>query len=259
MRHLHTVCALAFALALLALPGAAGAKAKPRPAPEPTLDERAAQVLDKACKALTGMKEFGFQAQVTLDLVHQDGSKIQTGRQMTVTVQRPGAFKVVTDADDIQAVTAFDGKTFTLALPGRKLYGRIDAALDTDALMDMRAASYGIESPLGDLLSNAPCAKLSGAADGYYIGKAKVDGAVCDHLFFQGRDVDWQIWVEDSPAALPRKLVITEKKLPSAPQFSAVLGAWKTGPLDKDALAYAPPADYSRDDAVITGGASARK
>jgi len=123
--------------------------------------------------------------------------------------------------------------------------------------MDMLAATYGIESPLGDLLSNDTCSKLKGVA-GYYVGKSTVRGTVCDHLFFQGKDVDWQIWVEDGPTALPRKIVITEKKLRSSPQFIAVLSGWKTGESSQDAFVFSAPADFTRDDAVITGAKSGK-
>lgn len=251
--------AFAVALAcLLALPGLGFAAKKKADVPEtPVIDEKAAQILDKACKALGALKSYAFRADLAVDKVYQDGSKIQAGRVMDVSVLRPGAFKVVTVGDDFQATSVFDGKTFSLSLPDKKVYGQIAAAMDTDALMDMLAATYGIESPLGDLLSNDTCSKLKGIS-GYYVGKSKVRGTVCEHLFFQGKDVDWQIWIEDGQAALPRKIVITEKKLRSSPQFTAVLSGWKTGEPSLDAFGFKPPADYTRDDAVITGAKSGK-
>ncbi|KAF0234645.1 MAG: hypothetical protein FD177_672 [Desulfovibrionaceae bacterium] len=251
--------AFAVALAcLLALPGLGLAAKKKADVPEtPVIEEKAAQVLDKACKALGALKSYTFRADLTVDKVYQDGSKIQAGRVMDVSVLRPGAFRIATAGDDIQASSVFDGKTFTLSLPDKKVYGQLAAAMDTDALMDMLAATYGIESPLGDLLSNDTCSKLKGVA-GYYVGKSKVRGTVCEHLFFQGKDVDWQIWVEDGPSALPRKIVITEKKLRSSPQFTAVLSGWKTGESSLDAFGFTAPADFTRDDAVITGAKSGK-
>jgi len=238
---------------LLALPGASiAAKKKANAQQKASVDEKAKQILDKTCKALIDLKEYSFQANITLDKVYQDGSKVQTGRTMDVSVQRPGAFKIVTSGDDLQAVSVFDGKLFSLALPERKIFGQVDASMDTDALMDMLATRYGLESPLGDLLSNTPCSQMDTKA-GYYVGKAKIDGVVCDHLFFQGKDVDWQIWVEDSPASLPRKLIITEKKQLSTPQFTAVLSSWKTGAISQDMFAFKPLPDFTRDDGVIVG------
>lgn len=240
--------------ALSTAPLAAQVKNKPQ---QPPIEEKAARILDKGCNALTALKEYSFVANVTLDKVYQDGSKIQTGRTMEVLVRRPGAFRIVTAGDDIQAVSVFDGRLFTISLPERKVYGQIEAPMDTDALINLLASRYGIESPLGDMLSNTPCAKFNATA-GYYVGKSKVEGAVCDHLFFQGKDVDWQIWIEDSPASLPRKLVITERKLPAAPQFTAVFTAWKTDANVTDGFGFAAPEGYIRDDGVITGRKSAK-
>jgi len=254
MFHTKKVSVIILVLVVLfALPGASlAAKAKKNAPQEPSMDEKAKLILDKTCKTLTDLQAYSFLANVTLDKVYQDGSKVQFGRTMDVSVQRPGSFKIVTEGDDVQALSVFDGKRFTLSLPDGKTYGQIEAAMDTDALMDMLAARYGLESPLGDMLSNTPCSQLD-AKSGYYIGKAKIDGVVCDHLFFQGKDVDWQIWVEDSSASLPRKLIITEKKQPGAPQFTAVFTAWKTGAVPQDAFVFKPLPDFTRDDGVIVG------
>jgi len=178
MRVIPKAAALAAALAvLLSLPSLSLAgKGKNKAPGQPASEEQATLILDQACKALAGLKSYSFQANVTLDKVYQDGSKIQSGRSMAVTVTRPGAFRIVTEGDEFQAVSVFDGKTFSLALPDRKIYGQIPAALDADGLMDMLATQYGLESPLGDLLSNDPCAKMDAKA-GFYVGKAKVEGA----------------------------------------------------------------------------------
>ena len=233
------VVAFAIALALcIGLPALSiAAKSKNTAVEKTVVDEKAAQLLAQGCKALTALSAYSFQATVTLDKVYQDGSKIQTNRSMLVTVQRPGAFRIETDGDDFHAISVFDGKTFSLALPDQKIYAQISAALDTDGLMD--------------LLSNQPCAKMTTKA-GYYVGKSKVDGVVCDHLFFQGKDVDWQLWIEDGPVNLPRKLIITEKKLKMSPQFTAVLSGWKTGDDAKGNFSF-DAQGFIRDDSVILG------
>ena len=247
------VVAFAIALALcIGLPALSiAAKSKNTAVEKTVVDEKAAQLLAQGCKALTALSAYSFQATVTLDKVYQDGSKIQTNRSMLVTVQRPGAFRIETDGDDFHAISVFDGKTFSLALPDQKIYAQISATLDTDGLMDLLSTKYGIESPLGDLLSNQPCAKMTTKA-GYYVGKSKVDGVVCDHLFFQGKDVDWQLWIEDGPVNLPRKLIITEKKLKMSPQFAAVLSGWKTGDDAKGNFSF-DAQGFIRDDSVILG------
>lgn len=243
--------ALAALLVLvLALPCAAQAK---KPAKDDSrLDPKAMEILDKSCKAMSALKEYSFKADIALDKVFRDGSKVQYAREMNVAVRRPDAFRIVTTGDDIQVSSIFDGATFTLALPGSKTYGQIPAALTIDALIDHLADAYGLESPLGDMLVSQPCAsfKMTGAA---YVGKSVVGKTVCDHLFFQGTDVDWQIWVPESGDALPRKLVITEKKLPRDPQFQAVFSEWKQEPIPAQTFAFTAPEGFTRDDSPFAG------
>jgi len=253
--------AILLALTIPAPSGAADAPAKQtskakHTQAKPAVDEKAAQALDRACKALAALKAYSFSADVTLDKVYQDGSKIQAARHMDVVVKKPGMFKVVTDGDEFNATSSFDGSTFMLSLSDRKLYGQISAPGDTDALLQTLSAKYGIESPLGDLLLNEPCAKMSYEA-AYYVGKSKAGGASCDQLFFQGKDVDWQLWVDDS-TGLPRRLVITEKKQPMAPQFTATLTGWKNLEPQAVQVSMAAPDGYTRDDGVITGANPAK-
>ena len=245
--------------ALLALPGPGlAAKHKAQAKPVSDTHEQAVALLEKTCKALTELKGFKVHAMVALDKVYRDGSKVLYARDMDITAKRPGSFRVVTLGDDLQAETVYDGKTFSLALPDRKIYGQLDFAGDTDSLLDELARQYGLESPLGDLLAGNPCKTLTYEA-AYRVGKSQVGGVVCEHLFFQDKDVDWQIWIDSEKTGLPLKFVITEKRLPMAPQFTAVLSDWKSDDSPAETFAYKPGEGFARDDAVITGQARQAK
>ena len=52
---------------------------------------------------------------------------------------------------------------------------------------------------------------------------------------FQTKDIDWQIWVEDSPTPLPRKFLITDKTVKGL-QFTAVFTKWNTSPQFEESL-----------------------
>jgi hypothetical protein len=49
----------------------------------------------------------------------------------------------------------------------------------------------------------------------------------CLHLGFIQQNADWQLWVDHTGKPLPRKIVITYKKLPSQPQWSATFSNWR--------------------------------
>jgi hypothetical protein len=144
----------------------------------------------------------------------------------------------------------FDAKTFTLALNGPKTYWQAPAAMTIDEVVEYLAGVYGLESPLADMLVSQPCAAMQSTA-GVYVGKGLVGKTVCDHLFFQGKDVDWQLWVPESGPALPSKMVITEKRLPKAPQFEAVFSDWKTGEAPQGTFTFVPPAGFTPDEALF--------
>ena len=65
---------------------------------------------------------------------------------------------------------------------------------------------------------------------GTYLGVRSIGGRPCHHLLFTQEEVDWQVWVDAGESPLPRKLVITRKKEPGQPQFSAELSGWDLAP-----------------------------
>ena len=58
---------------------------------------------------------------------------------------------------------------------------------------------------------------------------------LCHHLAFRQKEIDWQIWIEDSPTPLPRKFLITDKQAKGL-QFTAWLSQWNTAPQLEDGL-----------------------
>ncbi|MCA1986804.1 MAG: DUF2092 domain-containing protein [Desulfovibrio sp.] len=253
MRMLKLTLLLGLALWMVGSAGIAAAQSKVQP-PAGTgdgLEPRAATVYRNMCTAMDALRSFSVEADVLVDTVFEDGAKIQYGRQTTLDVRRPDHFRTVTRGDDFTVSTYFNGDTFSLALPKLRRYGQLQAAMDTNSLLNKLSTEYGLDSPLGDVLMNNPCEAVQPTA-GYYVGTSRVDGVACHHLLFVGDEVDWQLWVEDSARSLPRKLVITEKHLPAAPQFIAVLRGWKTTTHPDSAFVYTPTARCSLDASMFS-------
>jgi hypothetical protein len=62
----------------------------------------------------------------------------------------------------------------------------------------------------------------------------------CDHYAYRSADVDYQVWIA-SGQPLPLKLVITSKKLPAAPEYTAEM-TWDLKPkIDDGSFAFTPP------------------
>ena len=202
----------------------------------PNIEPQAAQVLKQMTDYLKGLQQFSLQTEITEDVLLDSGLKIQDGRSTTVLVRRPDRLRVdsVGDVDDRQLF--YDGKTLTLMDRGKNVYSTIDAPPEIDAALNHAIEAYHLRVPLADLLyANAYDNLTEKALAGFYLGLSKVHGVPCHHLAFRQKDLDWQIWIENSPTPLPRKFLITDKKAKGL-QFTALLSQWNTSPQLEDSL-----------------------
>jgi hypothetical protein len=78
-----------------------------------------------------------------------------------------------------------------------------------------------------DLAASDPYASLTAKIEtGSYLGINQVLGVDCHHLAFSQENIDWQIWITEGAQPLIRKLILTHKLEPGAPEFTALLMHW---------------------------------
>jgi hypothetical protein len=83
---------------------------------------------------------------------------------------------------------------------------------------------------------------MEDVVSGELIGASVVEGVPTQHLAFKGREVDWQIWIEDGPRQLPRKYLITSKKIEGAPEYAILMSDWNLTPkFGDDFFNFKPP------------------
>lgn len=200
------------------------------------IEPQAAQILKHMTDHLKGLQQFSVQAEITEDVLLDSGIRIQDGRSVTASVQRPNRLRVdsVGDADDRQLF--YDGKTMTLLDLRKNVYSTIDVPPEIDAALNHAIQAYNFQAPLADLIyANAYAYLTEGTLAGFYLGLSKVQGMSCHHLVFKQKDIDWQIWIENSPTPVPHKFLITDKKAKGL-QFTALLSQWNTAPQLEDGL-----------------------
>lgn len=114
-----------------------------------------------------------------------------------------------------------------------------------DEALDLVFDRFGLSVPIADFVYAEPDeVLLASVDDGHYAGRHAVDGVFCHHVAFTQESIDWQIWVEDGPQPVPRKLVITYKNEPGSPPYIARIGSWDFEPrLSESFFEYRPPAD----------------
>jgi hypothetical protein len=215
--------------------GAQGAEVSPE----------ADQLLRRMSDFLGEQKAFSVKVDGTTDTILKSGQKVQVHSTAMVYVKRPGHLRVDKTGDDGGAQAFSDGKTFTFYSKPQNAYVSTPASATLDATLEKVQGSSNpeVEMPGADLLYRDSYAGLmDDVVSGQSLGTSVVQGVPTHHLAFRGRDVDWQIWVEDGPRQLPRKYVITSKNIEGSPEYEILLSDWNLDPkLADDLFKFKPP------------------
>ena len=238
-------------ICLLALLGPADGARQPA-------ERKADEILRRMSQTLQNAKSFSFEVNDSVDELTASGQKVQVGKNVHVLVRRPDALvsNVVGDEQDMKYV--YRGTKLAVLNRQENCYALQDVPDNIDAMFDFLAAKFGITAPLADLCFADPYKAMTGhLRSSSYVGLHQVNGVKCHHLAFRQDVIDWQIWIEDSDRALPRKVVITFKEQPGHPQFTAFIDQWDLAPAAPDsAFEFSPPPGSKRIDLTPIGGAS---
>jgi len=204
----------------------------------------ARQMLKASTDFLASQQRFTADTRNTLEIVLKSGQKIEfnsTGHQF---VQRPNKLRSERSGDLVEQVFVYDGKSLTLHQPKDTVYAQVAAPGTLEEMLDFARTKYDVVAPFGDLLfKNAFDLLMDGVTEGMVVGKAVIEGVVCDHLAFRAPDVDWQIWIQEGVQPLPRRIVITTLDLPNAPQFAVTVTRWNLQPsFDAQTFSFTPQA-----------------
>lgn len=203
------------------------AQESPEAETPPVSETRAFQVLKAASEQLKSAEQFSFTAEVNADRVLRSGQKLQYENRLLVYLRRPNQVRADFEGDRASKVFWYDGQAITLLDRRENLYATTPAPPTVDEALDFAMDTYGVTVPVADLLFSDPYEVLTeNVESAVYVGLGKVRGTPCHHLAFTQASIDWQIWIEDGPLLVPRKLVITYKQVPGQPQYTAVLAEW---------------------------------
>jgi len=210
--------------ALLLLVSSAGAGA-------PGVGAQADRMLRAMSDYLKTAGEFTFHADISYDSVLTSGEKIQYGGTADISVHRPNRLHVAYRGDEQQRRVFFNGRTITLYDVAANVYAVTEVPSEIDAAVDLIFKKFGFSVPIADLVYADPYATLTeNVQAGSLVGRHAVDGTPTYHLAFTQETIDWQIWIEDGPQPIPRKLLITYKNEPGSPQYTARLSGWDFQP-----------------------------
>jgi hypothetical protein len=218
-----------------------------------TIDEKSKKIMMDMDNYLTGLKEFSFQSKGYFEVVDSASAKKEKiNNSGELFLKRPNKVKVQRKGEKADLEFFCDGKQVTMY--GKKLnyYSSAPVTGNLDDILDNINEKFNISLPAADLLySDVYEGLMQDIVSGKYIGKEKIANVTCDHLSFTGKEVDWQIWVEDGAKKLPRKYLITSKLIEGKPEASIEIAEWKTDlKLDDKMFVFTPPKGSKKIDFV---------
>ena len=211
---------------------------------QPTgIDPQAEKLLRRMSDYLASRQQFTVKAESTLEVVLTSGQKIQFDSPATLEVSRPNKLRAHRKGDLANQEFFYDGKTLTLYNPKENLYATTAAPPTIDETLDFAREKLDIIAPASELLyKNAAEKMLKESSSGFVVGPSVAAGVKSTHLAFRGAEVDWQIWIEDGDKPLPRKFVLTSKKVAGEPQFTVLIRSWDLTPkLTDQMFTFVPP------------------
>ena len=216
---------------------------------EGIIEDGAVDALKEMSNFLMSAKTLEADAQGTLDVVTANGQRIQLDGTTNYKIRRPGF--VITYNSDIKSRTfMYDGKNFTVYSPKLGYYATAPAPRTNREVLDTIYNKFGSSLPLEDLFrwgdSGANAARLQSLQSAYEVGTVTLDGVPTDHYAFREADVDWEVWIDQGPQPLPRKLVIVDRSDPARPTFISRL-RWKVNPTFSDSeFTFVPDSNAKR-------------
>lgn len=237
IKSIRTMAVLTFA-AIIMLPAHSQGQS-------PAVETKADRLLREMSAYLAALEQFSVQTENTLEAVLTSGEKIQFDNPVNLSMRRPNKLRVDRKGDIVRQEFFYDGTTLTLHMLDEKYYATVEAPPTIEETIDFAMAVLDVYAPGGDLIyMNAYDVLMEDVLSGFYVGLSVVGGLRCHHLAFRGKEVDWQIWIEEGDKPLPKKFIITTKWMTGAPQFTLFVKAWNLSPdFADDVFTFVPPKD----------------
>jgi hypothetical protein len=195
------------------------------------IDPQAEKVLRRMSDYLAGRQQFTVKAESMLEAVLTSGQKLQYDSPATLSVWRPNKLRAHRKGDLANQEFFYDGKSLTLFNPRENLYATTAAPATLDEMLDFAREKLDIIAPAAELLyKNAAEKMLKESTSGFVVGPSVVGGVKTTQLAFRAGEVDWQIWIEDGDKPLPRKFIISSKKVSGEPEFTVLMRSWDLTP-----------------------------
>ncbi len=212
------------------------------------VDPEADKILRQMCEYLKTEKHVIVRAETSYESILDSGQKLTYVNQVQIYLKRPDRLYIHRTGMIRNQDVFYNGKTLTLYSRNKNVYASTKAPPTIDEMLDYATEVLNLSAPGSDLFySDAYQGLTSDVYAGIYVGKNRVNGALCHHLAFRAGDVDWQLWIETGDRPVPRKYIITSKWITGAPEYSMTIYDWDTKTdIPESRFQFNPPEGASR-------------
>jgi hypothetical protein len=223
---------------------------QPRPqdseakATKPSLDPRADALLKKMSSFMGKQQRFSVHSEGGLEVVLDDGQKLEFPFQSDLDVQRPNKLRAERRGAKTDLMMLYDGRQIVLYGKILNMFARSLAPATLDAAIDHARDVLGLDAPGADLLySDAYAGLTPDLVSSMYLGPEMVKGVECEHAAFHGKEVDFQIWVRTGDSPTPCRYVVTTTGIDGKPEYAADFVNWNLSPqFAESTFTFRPPA-----------------
>jgi hypothetical protein len=216
-------------------------------------DPKSMEILLRMANYLAASPSLGVTVLSSYDAIQANGEYIEFGDRRRVELQRPDRLRVeIERSDGDKGGLVFDGRAVTAYKPADNIYSVIEKTGTVDEVLTYVVKDLQIPQPLARLFTATlpqQLEKLVKSID--YVETNRLLDVPTDHLAARGDEVDFQIWVAQGDAPLPRRVIITYKNAPGQPQFRAILSDWSMTPVAAGRFAFTPPAGAEKVPLII--------
>ncbi len=206
-------------------------------APTSSVDPNALSLLKRMCDSLTKAKGFSYRSRIVMEVPSVTGQFVTLVPEGRVALRRPDKLRACYGGDAPPFDLFYDGSSVSVIAPHTSVYSTVKAPATLDAMLSGLRQNTGMRLPAVPLLKDNPYADLTrDLQSAVVVGETKVDGVLCDHLAFRRPGVNWEIWIEAGPRALPRRLAATYTDRRNFPRSIVEFSCWNLNPWLPDGL-----------------------
>jgi len=199
--------------------------------PEAAVSPLALASLKRMGAALAAAKAFTYAAQTISDVPAKNGQLLTLFSHADVALKRPDKLRAHLTGEAPHFDFYYDGAAAAAFAPGNRVYSVTKAPATIDAMLPALEHETGIRLATAGLLFSDPYKVLTrGLTSGLFVGREAVRGIACDHLAFRSAGVNWEIWIESGPRALPLRLAVTYTDRPNFPRVLVEFSDWNLRP-----------------------------